>query len=45
MKKVLLVALALVMALSMAVSAMADGLEVGTYDPAAAGDYEFSFAW
>ena len=36
---------ALLMALSLASSAMADGLEVGTYDPAAAGDYVFSFAW
>lgn len=45
MKKALLVALALLMALSLASSAMADGLEVGTYDPAAAGDYVFSFAW
>ena len=45
MKKVLLLALAILMVFAMAVSAAADGLGVGTFDPASAGDYEFSFAW
>ena len=45
MKKLLAVILSLVMLLTLALSAMADGLNVGTYDPASAGEYEIGFGW
>ena len=45
MKKVLAVILSLAMLLSLTLPAMADGLAVGTYDPASAGEYEFNFGW
>ena len=45
MKKVLAVVLSLAMLLSLTLPAMADGLTVGTYDPATAGDYEIGFGW
>ena len=44
MKKVLALVLSLMMVLTTA-SAMADGLAVGTYDPAAAGTVELGFGW
>lgn len=45
MKKVLALVLSLAMLLAMVPAAMADGLTVGTYDPASAGTAEVSFAW
>lgn len=45
MKKLLAVVLSLVMLLTLALPAMADGLNVGTYDPASAGEYEIGFGW
>ena len=45
MKKVLAVILSLAMLLSLTLPAMADGLTVGTYDPATAGEYELGFGW
>jgi len=45
MKKTLAFFLSIVMIVCMTACAMADGLAVGTYDPAAAGDVEFNFAW
>ena len=46
MKKLLTLVLAALMALSMvAVSASAEGLVVGTYDPASAGEVELGFGW
>ena len=45
MKKVLAVVLSLAMLLSLTLPAMADGLTVGTYDPATAGEYELGFGW
>ena len=39
MKKLLAVILSLVMLLTLALPAMADGLNVGTYDPASVGEY------
>ena len=45
MKKLLAVILSLVMLLTLALPAMADGLNVGTYDPASAGEYEIGFGW
>ena len=45
MKKLLAVILSLVMLLTLALSAMADGLNVGTYDPASVGEYEIGFGW
>ena len=44
MKKVLSLVLSL-MILCLAIPAMADGLAVGTYDPATAGDVELGFGW
>ena len=44
MKKTLAIILSVIMALSM-VSALADTLEVGTYDPVAAGEVTLNFAW
>ena len=44
MKKVLALVLSLMM-LCMALPAMADGLAVGTYDPASAGTVELGFGW
>ena len=45
MKKLLAVILSLVMLLTLALPAMADGLNVGTYDPASVGEYEIGFGW
>ena len=45
MKKVLAVVLSLAMLLSLTLPAMADGLNVGTYDPATAGEYTINFGW
>ena len=45
MKKTLSVVLALCLVLSMAGAALADGLAVGTYDPASAGEVTLNFAW
>ncbi|MBQ8093295.1 MAG: extracellular solute-binding protein [Clostridia bacterium] len=46
MKKLLALVIALVVVLSLSVlPAMADGLNVGTYDPASAGEYEMGFGW
>lgn len=45
MKKVLAVVLSLAMLLSLTLPAMADGLTVGTYDPATAGEYTINFGW
>lgn len=45
MKKVLAVVLSLAMLLSLTLPAMADGLTVGTYDPASAGEYTINFGW
>lgn len=44
MKKLLALVLSLMM-LCMAMPAMADGLAVGTFDPASAGNVELSFGW
>ena len=44
MKKILSLVLSLMM-LCMALPAMADGLNVGTYDPASAGEVEVNFGW
>lgn len=45
MKKIIALALTLAFVLTLGVAAMADGLNVGTFDPASAGDYTLSFAW
>lgn len=46
MKKLFALAIALIVVLSLSVlPAMADGLVVGTYDPASAGEYELGFGW
>ena len=45
MKKVLAIVLSLTMMLALAAPAMADGLAVGTYDPATAGTVELGFGW
>lgn len=46
MKKLFALAIALIVVLSLSVlPAMADGLVVGTYDPASAGNYEIGFGW
>ena len=45
MKKLLAVILSRVMLLTLALPAMADGLNVGTYDPASVGEYEIGFGW
>ena len=45
-KKLFALAIALIVVLSLSVlPAMADGLVVGTYDPASAGEYELGFGW
>lgn len=45
MKKVFALVLSLVMLLTVSLTAVADGLAVGTYDPATAGEIELNFAW
>lgn len=45
MKKVFALILSLVMLLTLSLTAVADGLTVGTYDPATAGEIELNFAW
>lgn len=46
MKKLLSLVIALIVILSLSIlPAMADGLTVGTYDPASAGEYELGFGW
>lgn len=45
MKKVFALILSLVMLLTLSLTAVADGLAVGTYDPATAGEIELNFAW
>lgn len=45
MKKLLAIVLSLTMMLALAAPAMADGLAVGTYDPASAGTVELGFGW
>jgi multiple sugar transport system substrate-binding protein len=45
MKKVLALVLSLTMLLALVPAALADGLTVGTYDPASAGTTEVGFAW
>lgn len=45
MKKVCSLVLSLVLLVTLALPALADGLTVGTYDPASAGTTEVGFAW
>ena len=45
MKKLLLVVLSLMLTLTLAGTAMGEGLAVGTYDPATAGEVEIGFGW
>jgi multiple sugar transport system substrate-binding protein len=46
MKKLVSLVIALIVILSLSIlPAMADGLTVGTYDPASAGEYELGFGW
>ena len=43
MKKLVLVVLSLMLTLTLAGTAMGEGLAVGTYDPATAGEVEIGF--
>lgn len=45
MKKVIALILSFALLLTVASAALADGLAVGTYDPATAGNVELNFAW
>ena len=45
MKKILVVVLSLMLTLTFALPAMGEGLAVGTYDPATAGEVEVGFGW